>query len=79
MRAVSFTLTLASLQVLAEPSVKPYYFGEERIGFFDLTPAFFPDAPLPLPNCTWKDYTAEMNLPYEGTMHLEPIEYTRFV
>ncbi len=49
-----------------EPGVPPYYFGEERTGFFDIKPLFYPDSPLPLPNCTWKDYTRELSLPYEG-------------
>ncbi len=53
-----------------EPSVPTYYFGSERQGFFEVTrpPLFFPKEPLPLPNCTWKDYTAELSLPYEGEM-----------
>ncbi len=51
-----------------EPSVPAYYFGSERQGSFDITPAFYPDAPLPLPNCTWKDYTDELSLPYEGEL-----------
>ena len=46
-------------QVLLEPSVKQYYFGEEAV---------FPGVMLKdrYPNCTWKDLYNHLNDPYEG-------------
>ncbi len=66
-------LLASLLQVLAEPSVPAYYFGEEWRGAMDGKPIWYPEE-WPIPNHTWKDLHKEFMDPYEGLYLCSPKE-----